>query len=166
MLISNVFIHAFKSIRKLTLPLDKQITVLIGPNESGKSNILKAIESFNPELPLHKDLTCQYSEFYLEDKWVKATPAFNRELCERHHVAPLEFNGHEDSLFHPYNSENQKYMEYVGYYGSYEDIPVAEIVAAWERTYGKERVQSWKQMHLNETSSDLPDFDKEDVLKD
>jgi transglutaminase-like putative cysteine protease len=84
-----------------------------------------------------------YVQFYLEEKWVIATPAFNRELCERHKVAPLEFNGREDSLFQPYNSEKKKFMEYVEYLGTYPDIPVAEILAAWERTYGQERVRSW-----------------------
>ena len=54
-----------------------------------------------------------FVEFYLQGKWVKATPAFNRELCEKHQVLPLEFNGHDDSLFHAYNSANQKYMEYL-----------------------------------------------------
>ncbi|MBN2122827.1 MAG: transglutaminase domain-containing protein [Deltaproteobacteria bacterium] len=84
-----------------------------------------------------------YVQFYLEEKWVIATPAFNKELCERHNVAPLEFNGREDSLFQPYNSEQKKFMEYVEYLGTYPDIPVAEIVLAWERVYGKERVRSW-----------------------
>lgn len=107
-----------------------------------------------------------FVEFHLNDKWVKATPAFNRELCARHHVAPLEFTGYEDSLFHPYNSENRKYMEYIEYYGSYEDIPVAEIVAAWEKTYGKERVQTWKRMHVDQPDRTSRDFDQEDVVGD
>ena len=68
MLISNIEIIAFKSIRKLMLPLDPKITVLIGPNESGKTNILKAIEYFRPDLIMDKDLTCQYSSFYNSDK--------------------------------------------------------------------------------------------------
>ncbi|MEW6187909.1 MAG: transglutaminase-like domain-containing protein, partial [Thermodesulfobacteriota bacterium] len=34
-----------------------------------------------------------YTDFFLKGKWVKATPAFNKELCERHKVAPLDFNG-------------------------------------------------------------------------
>ena len=35
---------------------------------------------------------------YLEGKWVKATPAFNIEMCTRFGVKPLEFNGVDDSL--------------------------------------------------------------------
>lgn len=66
-----------------------------------------------------------FVEFYLDGKWVKATPAFNRELCERHSVAPLEFNGREDSIFHPYNLEKTVYgicrrsRDLCGYPGGY-----------------------------------------------
>ena len=64
MVISKIFVTAFKSIRQLSLPLDKKITVLIGPNESGKTNVLKATESFRPDKPLTIEHTCQYSDFY------------------------------------------------------------------------------------------------------
>ena len=42
-----------------------------------------------------------YTEFFLDGKWVKATPAFNSSLCRRHQVPPLEFNGKTDSIFQP-----------------------------------------------------------------
>lgn len=107
-----------------------------------------------------------FVEFHLQGKWVKATPAFNRELCERHKVRPLEFNGHDDSLFHAYNSANQKYMEYVEYQGTYADVPVSKILNAWEESYGKERIQNWMDMHKKSRDSNLPNFETEDVLKD
>ncbi len=84
-----------------------------------------------------------FVEFYLNGKWVKATPAFNRELCEKHKVPPLEFNGYEDSLFQPYNLEKKKFMEYVKYHGTFHDIPVDKIISAWKEAYGKERVEGW-----------------------
>ena len=34
-------------------------------------------------------------------------------------------------------------MEYVADHGVFSDIPVAEIVSAWERAYGKDRVKKW-----------------------
>ena len=87
-----------------------------------------------------------FVEFFLEGKWVKATPAFNRELCEQHKVPPLEFNGRQDSLFHAFNLENKKYMEYLEYHGTYPDIPVTTILAAWQKAYGEERVTTWMEM--------------------
>ncbi|GLI36096.1 hypothetical protein DAMNIGENAA_35290 [Desulforhabdus amnigena] len=106
-----------------------------------------------------------FVEFYLEGKWVKATPAFNRELCELHKVPPLEFNGREDSLFQPYNLENQKYMEYVEVIGSYADVPLQEILSAWESTYGKERVQQWIKMYEEKDSDFYQDFYEESILR-
>ena len=107
-----------------------------------------------------------FVEFYLEEKWVKATPAFNRELCEKHKVKPLEFNGREDSLFHPFNQENRKYMEYIEYHGTFADIPVDSIVAAWNEAYGKERIDGWIKMFAQKENSQFRDFDQEDVWRE
>jgi transglutaminase-like putative cysteine protease len=105
-----------------------------------------------------------FVEFHLEGKWVKATPAFNKELCDRHKVPPLDFNGREDSLFHPYNLENSKFMEYVDFHGVHADIPVEEIVTAWKRVYGKDRVENWIRI-FESGSSPISRFENEDVLK-
>jgi len=84
-----------------------------------------------------------FTEFYLEGKWVKATPTFNIELCRKHHVAPLEFNGREDSIFHAYNMEKKQFMEYLEFHGTYADIPVNDILSAWKKAYGKDRLMKW-----------------------
>ena len=99
------------------------------------------------------------------DKWVRATPAFNVELCQKHNVAPLEFNGREDSLFHSYDMNNRKFMEYLEYHGTFVDIPVDNIVSAWENAYGKKRVGEW--IRKWEESRDLGDRDffTEEVTK-
>ena len=107
-----------------------------------------------------------FVELYLEGKWVKATPAFNSALCERHHVPPLDFSGREDSLFQPYNLKNQKFMEYVDIRGVYADVPVGEIVAAWKEAYGEDRVHYWiKRLEAVEDQS-LSDFESEEVLEE
>lgn len=79
-----------------------------------------------------------YTELLVEGRWVKATPAFNRELCERFRVAPLEFDGRSDSLFQPFNDDRRPFMEYVRDRGSFDDVPFEQIAtdfrahhAAW-----------------------------------
>jgi hypothetical protein len=95
---------------------------------------------------------------------VKATPAFNIELCHKHHVEPLEFNGREDSIFHAYNLDNKQFMEYVDDLGVYADIPVEIIVAAWEKTYGVSRVRRWIRSFETQEKIDR-NFYQETVVK-
>jgi transglutaminase-like putative cysteine protease len=104
-----------------------------------------------------------YTDFFLEGKWVKATPAFNRELCARHRVAPLEFNGREDSIFQPFNQENHRFMEYLDFFGTYDDIPVEAIVRAWEEAYGRDRVRGW--IAGFESKKNKRDFYEEEVIQ-
>ncbi len=105
-----------------------------------------------------------FTEFWLEGRWVKATPAFNADLCTLHKVAPLEFNGREDSVFHEYNTERQKFMEYVADHGTYADIPVDTIVAEWKAAYGEERVRQWISAFEASGDASPRNFDKEDVV--
>lgn len=76
-----------------------------------------------------------YSEVFLEGKWVKATPAFNLKLCERFRVKPLEFDGRSDSIFHPFDEDNRRHMEYLSERGSFADVPADEIRRVFRATY-------------------------------
>jgi transglutaminase-like putative cysteine protease len=107
-----------------------------------------------------------FTEFWLEGKWVKATPAFNSDLCKRHRVPPLEFNGREDSIFQPYNLQSQRFMEYVAFHGAYADVPVDQIVTEWEKTYGRDRVRDWIKMFEEAAGRSLADFGQEEVLQE
>lgn len=64
-----------------------------------------------------------YAEVYLGGKWIKCTPIFNRELCKKFHLIPLDFDGQNDSLFHPYSADKKKFMEYLHDYGNFDDFP-------------------------------------------
>jgi transglutaminase-like putative cysteine protease len=106
-----------------------------------------------------------FTEFYLRGKWVMATPAFNKELCLKHKVAPLEFNGREDSIFQPYNLEQKKFMEYVTYHGSFADIPVERIVKGWEAAYGEDRVRLWINTFEQSGGKSTREFFNEEPLE-
>ena len=76
-----------------------------------------------------------YAEFYLDNKWVKATPAFNKELCEKLKVAPLEFDGEQDCLFQEYDQKDGKFMEYLADYGQFDDIPLDLFIETMKKYY-------------------------------
>lgn len=76
-----------------------------------------------------------YAELYLEERWVKATPAFNRSLCERLGLKPLEFDGRSDSLLHPFDRSGRRHMEYLNDHGSFEDVPFEAIQANFRANY-------------------------------
>jgi transglutaminase-like putative cysteine protease len=63
------------------------------------------------------------SELFLEGKWVKATPAFNQNLCKYLGVEPLEFDGKTDSIFQEYDKKGNVFMSYLHDYGSFADLP-------------------------------------------
>lgn len=76
-----------------------------------------------------------YTDICLEGTWLKATPAFNLELCQRFDLLPLEFDGTADSLYHPFDRHGHRHMEYVAQRGSFDDVPLAEITADLARLY-------------------------------
>lgn len=76
-----------------------------------------------------------FTELYLERRWVKATPTFNRSLCEKFGVATLEFDGRNDSCFHPYDQGGRQFMEYVHDRGTHADLPLEKMVRALHEHY-------------------------------
>ena len=76
-----------------------------------------------------------FAELLLEGKWVKATPAFNLALCDKFRVKPLEFDGRNDSIFHAFDADERRHMEYLRDRGSFADVPVEEIREAFREYY-------------------------------
>lgn len=76
-----------------------------------------------------------YNELYLGGKWVKATVSFNRTLCERARLAPLDFDGVNDSIYQPYDLAGSRYMEYLHDYGHFADVPYEGLMRTFEERY-------------------------------
>jgi transglutaminase-like putative cysteine protease len=68
-------------------------------------------------------------------RWVKATPAFNVELCEKFGFLPLDFDGENDSLYHPFDREGRQHMEYVNERGEFNDVPLDDLIATFSEKY-------------------------------
>jgi transglutaminase-like putative cysteine protease len=76
-----------------------------------------------------------FTELNIDGKWVKSTPAFNLALCRRFRVKPLEFDGATDSIFHAFDEDERRHMEYLRDRGSFADVPVEDIQKVFRETY-------------------------------
>jgi len=76
-----------------------------------------------------------YTDMFLDNKWVKATPAFSSKLCQKLRLLPLEFDGDNDSIYHPYDRQGNRHLEYINDRGVYADLPIAEIIKTFELKY-------------------------------
>jgi transglutaminase-like putative cysteine protease len=82
-----------------------------------------------------------YTAIHLNGKWVKATPAFNIELCDRFGLKTLEFDGREDSVYHPFDRHGQRHMEYLRDRGQYAEPPLEKMIETFQASYP--RAESW-----------------------
>ena len=76
-----------------------------------------------------------YVQVWLEGKSYKITPAFNMELCERFGVKPLEFDGTSDALFHEFNEQDERHMEYENDRGVFLDVPIEQFLSDFRAAY-------------------------------
>ena len=76
-----------------------------------------------------------YTDLWLQDRWVKATPVFNIELTDKFRLKPLEFDGREDSIYHPIDQDGRRHMQYLAFRGVYADVPFATIKACFLANY-------------------------------
>jgi transglutaminase-like putative cysteine protease len=88
-----------------------------------------------------------YAELWIEGRWVKATPTFEKDICAQYGFPVVEFDGSSDAVFPPVNAEGKPFVEYVRHHGSFADVPLPRILAAWEEAYGKDRIEVWKKSH-------------------
>ena len=107
------------------------------PSRVGYADVRNHLSTERARQALKTDLFIWhgYTDIWLDSAWRKATPAFNHTLCERFGLKPLEWNGIDDSLYHAYDRAGNRHMEYVHQRGSFDDMPLAQIVADFAVTY-------------------------------
>lgn len=76
-----------------------------------------------------------FSDIYLNNKWVKATPAFSKVICRAFGVKPLEFDGENDSVFQEYTGKGSRFMQYLHYYGVFADMPYEQMKEVYRKYY-------------------------------
>lgn len=60
------------------------------------------------------------TSIYLEGRWLRVTPVFNKLLCRLYGMQALEFDGSSDAELHPFGDGEQ--MEFVTEHGEFDDV--------------------------------------------
>ena len=108
--------------------IPSRLSVYIVRNHIATEKLAKALEK--DYLVFHGA-----AEMFLDGKWVKATPAFNRRLCDFLGVDPIEFDGTSDAIFQEYDRKGNVFMEYLHEYGAFDDMPYQMFLDELEKHY-------------------------------
>jgi transglutaminase-like putative cysteine protease len=65
---------------------------------------------------------------YIGQRWLRATPVFNKTLCRLYKIAPLEFDGAADSVYHPWDQQGRRHMEFLHDHGEFADLPYDLVI--------------------------------------
>ncbi|NIA19381.1 MAG: hypothetical protein GWP07_02965 [Xanthomonadaceae bacterium] len=84
-----------------------------------------------------------YNEIRLDGRWLKATPTFDRFMCERLEINPVNFNGSQDAVFDQHSRDGRLHIEYLKRWGPFADLPFTEIMDTFNDNYGKDMIQLW-----------------------
>lgn len=89
-----------------------------------------------------------YTELFIDGRWVKVTPTFDRGMCERLSLKPVEFDGHNPAVFHSHDLNGRLHIEYVADHGHFADLPFQKIMDGFEGAYTQEMLRRWKDASL------------------
>lgn len=99
------------------------------------------IPNWIEELMGTKTFHCHgYSELYINGKWSKLTPVFDKDTAIKAGYEPfVEYDGENDALLAQYDKEGNQFVEYTEDYGIYTDVPLEKIREIFAKNYGKFR---------------------------
>jgi transglutaminase-like putative cysteine protease len=76
-----------------------------------------------------------FTELYLNNKWLKLTPAFDSKMCMDSNYRTVKFNGKDDALFPSDDINGKKHIEYLEYENSYDDFSLEWYISLVKEKY-------------------------------
>lgn len=97
-----------------------------------------------------------YTEIYLDGRWLKVTPSFERPLCEKMGWHLVEFDGTRDAVLAPSDLKGRPHIEYVLDRGPLPHVPLADMLSTWLREYGPATLDRWRAATAGMAAEDQP----------
>jgi transglutaminase-like putative cysteine protease len=87
-----------------------------------------------------------YDELYIDGSWVKVTPTFDSAMCERLGLRVVEFDGHQQAVFHSHDLQGNLHIEYVNNHGVFDDLPFQTILNGFRHAYSEDMINRWMEL--------------------
>ena len=86
-----------------------------------------------------------YVDLHVGGRWMKVTPSFERDLCQKMGWHLVEFDGTADATFRPLDLQGMPHIDYILDRGTDAGIPLPSMIHAWEQEYGAEALDRWNE---------------------
>ena len=90
-----------------------------------------------------------YDELHVDGRWVKVTPTFDIAMCKRLGLRVVEFDGHNQAIFHSHDLNGRLHIEYVNDHGVFADLPLDTILDGFRSAYPEEMIKRWMGSSLH-----------------
>jgi len=95
-----------------------------------------------------------YSELLLNEKWVKATPVFDKYTSEKAGYPLVEFDGENNALLAPNDEDGKVFVEYINDRGVFPDFPYEEVEKEFNEKYSEAIEELKSRARSGETSKE------------
>ena len=85
-----------------------------------------------------------FTEMNIGGRWLKATSAFDLRMCSKNGFVPVDFDGKKHAMLHSHDKNGKPHIDYLKQLGSYDDVPVDNIISAVTEKYGPEFLECWQ----------------------
>lgn len=94
-----------------------------------------------------------FTDMYLGGRWVRFTPVFNRELCDKMGWPVISFDGRNDAIFPPVLKDGRPFIEILKVHGSWHDWPHELFKKLVTDFYSAESLKEWERIKVEKQAS-------------
>ena len=86
-----------------------------------------------------------YNELFIDGRWIKVTPTFDKGMCKRLNLKTVEFDGHNTAIFHSHDLNGNLHIEYIKNHGHFADLPFETVVNGFKHAYTEDMIKRWME---------------------
>lgn len=78
-----------------------------------------------------------FTELFINERWLTATPAFDKAMSIEQGFTLVEFDGTEDARFHPFDTCGTPHIDYLSYSEPFADFEYDWLMDHFKEQYGE-----------------------------